>query len=70
MLVLAEIEVIFFTVAGVRPFWICTMHRVDNTEMSLLLLGRSCTEKRPFLLFVLRADEEVVGVWEVGRKYS
>lgn len=45
-----EIELIYFTVAGMGLFWFCAGNLVANTRMCLLLLGSSYTALRPFLL--------------------
>ena len=47
MLVLAGVELIFFTVAGKG---LCAGNSVDNTGMFSLLLSSAYTESRPFLL--------------------
>lgn len=47
-LVLAGIELIFFTVTGRVLFWICVEHRVGNREMFLFLMSRAYTELSDF----------------------
>lgn len=43
-------------------FWICAENGVDNTEMFSLLLNRSCTVSRPFLLLVISLTARRLGV--------
>lgn len=51
-------------------FCICTEHRVDYTEMLLLLLDSVYTQPRPFLLFYCHTGEETGGAREVVRRHS
>lgn len=45
MLLLAGVEIIFFTVATTGLcFGFCAVNSVDNTRMLLLSLSRACTE--------------------------
>lgn len=69
-LVLAGVELIFFTEAGMRLFWICVEHRITNIGVILLLLSKAYTEPRPFLVFVLPHWGEGEGAREAGRRHS
>ena len=44
-------------------FWICVEHRVDNTEMFLLLLSTAYREPRPLLLLIWPRWR---GDWDAG----
>lgn len=68
-MVLAGIELIFFTEAHVMLFWIFDGNSGDTIPMFLLLQSSACTEPRMSLLFVQScqpAGWACAWSWELG----
>lgn len=64
MLVLAEVEFTFFSVA---VFWICAEYRVGKVEMFLLLVSRT---NRANDFPAVSAGDETGGALRVRRRHS
>lgn len=56
VLVLAEIELIYFIVVSMGLCFGLGLETVHNTEIFLLLLGNACTELRSFVLLTPPAN--------------
>ena len=70
MLLLAGIELTFFTVASMGLFWVCAENSVDNTRMFLLPWSSAYTEARTFLLLTPPQQWGGWGAHAAGRGHS
>lgn len=70
VLILAGMELTFFTVANLGLFWVCAENSADSTPMFSLLLSSAHMASRPLLLLSPPHPEQAGGAQGFGRGHS